>query len=247
MNRNFKIIIEYDGTNYHGWQRQPQDNTLQSEIESALARITGQAVLLFASGRTDAGVHALGQVASFSCDTRLDADVFTKALNSLLPDDIVIRHCAEVASDFHARFNAKRKTYQYRILNRPVGTAVNRHFCWHIKKKLNLAQMETACRFLVGTHDFKAFQGQGSDVTDTVRCIFKAGFTTDESQIIFEIQGSGFLRYMVRNIVGSLVDVGLEKITPPEFEQVLLSRNRKNAGITAPAQGLFLVDVLYED
>ena len=247
MNKNFKIIIEYDGSAYHGWQRQPEDISIQSVIENALARICGQHVSLIGSGRTDAGVHAMGQVANFCVNTRHTEDVFLKALNSLLPEDIVIKSCEEMNIDFHARFAAKRKLYQYRILNHPIPTALFRNFAWHIKKPLDLFRMQEACRHLIGSHDFKAFQGQGSDVNDTIRRIFRAALSRKDRQIIFEIEGDGFLRYMVRNIVGSLVDVGLEKSTPEAFKEILLSRDRTCAGVTAPAQGLFLMAVNYDE
>ena len=246
MNKNFKIIIEYDGGAYHGWQRQPEDNSIQSEIEKALMAMTGEAISVTGSGRTDAGVHAYGQVANFICDTKHTAAVFLKALNSILPQDITIKSCEEIPRDFHARFAAKRKTYQYRILNQTVPPAIFRHYFWHIKKHLNVSLMQDACRHLIGTHDFKAFQGQGSDVKDTVREIYRADLSQKDNQIIFEIEGNGFLRYMVRNIVGSLVDVGLEKLTPEAFHTVLLAKDRTQAGITAPALGLFLMDVKYE-
>ena len=239
-------MIEYDGTAYHGWQRQPKDNSIQSEIETALHTMTGEAVPVTGSGRTDAGVHAYGQVANFTCDTHHTAGVFLKALNSLLPHDITIRSCEEIPLDFHARFAAKRKIYQYRIDNQPVPPALFKNFFWHIKKPLNLSLMQRAAVYLLGTHDFKAFQGQGSDVKDTIRDIYRADLCKKGHQVIFEIEGNGFLRYMVRTIMGSLVDVGLERITPEDFNTILLSKDRATAGITAPAKGLFLMEVKYK-
>jgi tRNA pseudouridine38-40 synthase len=246
VNNNFKIIVEYDGTAYHGWQRQATDNSIQSEIEKALSIITGQAITLTGSGRTDAGVHALGQTANFRCDSPLTAHVFQKALNSLLPKDIVIRSCIAVDSEFHSRFGAKRKIYQYRILNHSVPTAIFRQYAWHIRKPLDLSKMQAACGYLIGLHDFKAFQGQGSEVKDTVRHIFRADLFTKDDFFIFTIEGNGFLRYMVRNIVGCLVDVGLEKLPPEGLNDILLSMDRTRAGVTAPARGLFLVSVHYD-
>lgn len=244
--KNFKITIEYDGSAYHGWQRQADDGTIQGEIENALMTMTGKKITLTGSGRTDAGVHAMGQEANFKCDTLLSAEAFHKGLNSLLPDDIVIRSCETVPEKFHARYDAKSKTYHYRILNQPLPSAVFRKYAWHIRKKLDLDAMQTALCRIVGTHDFKAFEGSGSPRPDSIRCIMDAKIEkTDEGYLIFKIEGNGFLRFMVRNIVGTLVDVGLGKITPDDFKRILASKDRNLAGITAPPHGLFLMHVTY--
>ena len=245
MDKNFRLVIEYDGTNYHGWQRQASDNSIQSEIEAALAKMTGSPVKLIGSGRTDAGVHAFGQSANFCCNTRLSAEAFQKGLNSLLPGDIVIKTCFEAEADFHARFAARGKTYQYRIYNAVVPSALCLRYSWHIRRKLDMAAMRKAAGILLGSHDFKAFQGQGSEVFDTVREIYKSDFTSGDDRIIFEIRGNGFLRYMVRNIVGTLVDIGMGKKTEEDFQEILNSGDRNRAGITAPPQGLFLMEVIY--
>ena len=245
MERNLKLTIEYDGSNYHGWQRQAIDNTLQAEIEKALAIIIREPIRLTGAGRTDAGVHAFGQVANFHCKTKLSPTDFQNALNSLLPGDIVIKECSEALEAFHSRFDAKGKIYQYRIYNTPVPSALLRRYSWHIRKKLNLGVMEEAAKHLLGIHDFAAFQGQGSEVKDTVRHIQRAEFALKKELVYFEIQGSGFLRYMVRNIVGTLVETGLEKKSPGDFHEILLSKDRAKAGVTAPARGLFLMNVLY--
>ena len=209
--------------------------------------MTRQAVTLSASGRTDAGVHALGQAAHFACATTLEPEDFHKGLNSLLPDDIVIKTCEHVPDTFHARYDAGRKTYRYRILNRVVPTAVDRRYVWHIRKALQIEAMRAAARHLVGRHDFKAFEGTGSPRTSTVRTIVWADLKKEaEGYLIFEIAGDGFLRYMVRNIVGTLVEVGRGKITPEGFRAILASRDREQAGATAPPQGWFLVAVDYE-
>jgi len=243
---NFKITIEYDGSAYHGWQRQTMDRTIQGEIETALMTMAGNRVALTGSGRTDAGVHAYNQVANFQCETQLTPGVFQKGLNSLLPEDIVITSCEVVPEKFHAQYDAKSKTYHYRILNRPIPVAISRQYAWHIRKELDLDAMRSALRFIVGTHDFKAFEGSGSPRADTIRCIINADlFKTDDGYVVLKIEGDGFLRFMVRNIVGTLVDVGLGKITPDDFKQILVSRDRNLAGITAPAHGLFLMTVRY--
>jgi len=243
---NFKITIEYDGSAYHGWQRQTMDRTIQGEIETALMTMAGNRVALTGSGRTDAGVHAYNQVANFQCETQLTPGVFQKGLNSLLPEDIVITSCEVVPEKFHAQYDAKSKTYHYRILNRPIPVAISRQYAWHILKELDLDAMRSALRFIVGTHDFKAFEGSGSPRADTIRCIINADlFKTDDGYVVLKIEGDGFLRFMVRNIVGTLVDVGLGKITPDDFKQILVSRDRNLAGITAPAHGLFLMTVRY--
>jgi len=246
METKFKLVIEYDGTAYHGWQRQAADRSIQAEIEKALAVMTRLEISLAASGRTDAGVHALGQVAHFACDTSITAEAFLKGLNSLLPADIVIRSCENVPADFHARYDARRKTYRYRILNRSVPTAVDNRFVWHLRQPLNFEAMQAAAAHVVGEHDFKAFEGTGSPRSSTVRKIFRAEFLREAAEyLIFEIEGDGFLRYMVRNVVGTLVEVGRSRITPEDFKAILESRDREQAGATAPPQGLFLVSVDY--
>ena len=246
MIKNFKILLEYDGTHYHGWQRQKEDRTIQEEIEKAVLTITGQRVSLIGSGRTDAGVHAYAQAANFKCSTNLDARDLMGGLNSTTPDDIVITSCELVDESFHARYNAKSKTYVYKILNRPKPAAINRQYVWHIKKALNVKAMRTAISHLIGSHDFKAFEGAGSPRSHTTRCVVKAGLNQDESgYLVFEIEADGFLRFMVRNIVGTLVKVGLEKISPDDFKRIMDSKDRTRAGATAPPHGLYLLAVKY--
>lgn len=246
--QNFKLVIEYDGTGYHGWQRQKHHRTIQEEIETALRTMTRQRVTLHGSGRTDAGVHALGQVASFRCDTRLTAGTFLKGLNSLLADDIVIRSCETVSPDFHARFSARGKTYHYRILNRPLAVAIGRQYAWFIRSGLDTDAMQEAAAHLTGRHDFRAFEGAGSPRSHTVRHLREARFIAQgEGYSTFRISGDGFLRYMVRNIVGTLVETGTGKRSPEEFREVLRSGDRNLAGPTAPAHGLFLMHVNYEE
>ena len=246
MLKNFKLTIEYDGSAHQGWQRQTNGITIQGEIEKALMTMTGKKVVLIGSGRTDAGVHAFGQVANFHCDTALSPEVFQKGLNSLLPEDIVIKKCKQVPEKFHARYDVKSKTYCYRILNRTLPAAIFRQYAWHIPKKLEPDTMRYALRYIIGTHDFKAFEGAGSPRANTTRSVLNADFIKmDDGYLFFEIEGDGFLRFMVRNIVGTLVDVGLGKITPDDFNKILLSKDRNLASMTAPAHGLFLMQVKY--
>jgi len=246
MLNNFSLTIEYDGTAYNGWQRQKTGRTIQGEIENAISVMTRQKVTLTGAGRTDAGVHALGQVANFVCDTMLEPGVFIKGLNSLLPGDIIIKDCVPARQKFHSRYDAKSKIYNYRILNREIPSAIGRHYTWFIRKKIDVDAMQKAAFHLVGTHDFKAFEGTGSPRKSSIRCVLRADVLLKKNDlIVFEIEADGFLRFMVRNIVGTLVCVGLGKLKSDDFKGILESRDRGNAGITAPPQGLFLVEVKY--
>jgi tRNA pseudouridine38-40 synthase len=244
---NFKITIEYDGSGFHGWQRQKEHRTVQEEIEKALHTVTRQKIAVIGSGRTDAGVHALGQVASFKCHTRLSPGTIQKALNSLLPDAVVIRECKPAAPTFHARYDAMRKTYRYRILNHPLAVAVGRQYAWHLRPPLDLDAMRGAAAILLGRHDFSAFEGAGSPRSHAVRQVLRAYIDREEKAefLAFDIEADGFLRFMVRNIVGTLVLVGRGKISGADFEEILRSKERKRAGATAPPHGLFLVCVRY--
>lgn len=243
---NFKLIVEYDGTAYHGWQRQTSDRTVQGEIEKALGIMTRKSIRLAGSGRTDAGVHAICQTASFTSDAGFSPEIYLKGLNSLLPDDILIKACESVDLSFHARYDARSKMYRYRILNRDLPSVMERHYVWHIRRRLNLEAMQKAAAFLVGEHDFKAFEGTGSPRSSTVRHVIRAAMReTKDSLILFDIEAEGFLRYMVRNIVGTLVDVGKSRIPPEDVKRIILSRDRNQAGATAPARGLFLMKVNY--
>jgi tRNA pseudouridine38-40 synthase len=244
--RNFKINIEYDGSRYCGWQRQNHDPTIQETIEQSLVKMTGQKISVTGSGRTDAGVHAYGQVANFKCETKMNAEDFQGGLNSLTPDDIIVTCCNEVEYEFHARYKAKSKQYSYRILNRLNPAAIGRQYAWHIRNELNLEAMRVAISYLIGKHDFKAFEGAGSPRSHTIRWVMAANlYRENEDNVIFEIEADGFLRFMVRNIVGTLIDVGKGKITPDKFKHILDSKDRTQAGATAPAHGLFLKEVKY--
>ncbi len=246
MTKNFKLIIEYDGSLYHGWQRQKDDRSIQGEIEKALQKMTTNRVTVIGSGRTDAGVHAEGQVASFKCDTRLEPEALLNGLNSLLAEDTVIKVCEQVSSSFHARFDAKSKIYHYKILNRPTPAAIGRKYSWLIRKSLNQDAMRAAISHIIGHHDFKAFEGTGSPRQHTTRQVYSADLIEQQSGLlVFHIEADGFLRYMVRNIVGTLVDVGMQKLTSDDFKSILDSKDRSQASATAPAHGLTLVKVIY--
>jgi tRNA pseudouridine38-40 synthase len=236
MHKNFKLVIEYDGTEYHGWQRQKGDATIQGTIESAIKVMTDQAVILIGSGRTDAGVHSLGQVASFRVD----------GLNSLLPPDIIIKDVEQVSDHFHARYDCKGKCYQYHILNREIPSSIHRRFVWHIRQPLRIDNMREALSCLRGRHDFSAFEATGNVRKNAVRIVSDIGLDAyEEGRLVFRISADGFLRYMVRNIVGTLVDVGRGRLSPEAFHEIFLSKNRANASATAPPHGLFLTHVFY--
>ena len=243
--RSIKLTIEYDGTEYHGWQVQPNVRTVQGVMEGKLAQITGERVRLIASSRTDAGVHALGQVANFKTQSSLDARSFLNALNSLLPEDIRIKEVEEVDESFHARFGARGKMYEYRIFNGEVPSPFYRHFSWFIRGTLDLARMREAAMKLVGRHDFSSFCSSGSMHVTPIREIYGINVGGRGGIVFIRIEANAFLKQMVRNIVGTLVDVGRRKLTPSQFGRILEARDRQRAGIAAPARGLFLVRVNY--
>ncbi len=244
--RNFKLTIEYDGTHYHGWQVQPNGSSIQQEIETAIEVMTRRKVKLLGSGRTDAGVHALGQVANFTCATAITPKAFHKGLNSILPDDIVVRQVEEVSLDFHARYDALSKRYRYYILNQPLPSAIKRYHTWWIRSPLDLSAMREGMTHIAGERDFKAFEGAGSPRSTTIRRVIGIDVTQPAaSTVAIDIHATGFLRYMVRNIVGTLVDVGLNKIPPDQIKTILDSQDRSKASATAPASGLFLMEVYY--
>ena len=244
--RNIKLLIEYDGTSYLGWQIQPKGPTIQGMIEEKLLLLTGETTHLVGSGRTDAGAHALGQVANFKTQSKMDAVSIQKALNSLLPSDMVIRKVEEADERFNARKGAKSKVYEYRILNRPLRSAFHLGYAWHIRQKLDLESMKRAARSLLGEHDFSSFRSVGTPTRTSVRRIIRAEWKRGRDGFIrFEIEASGFLKQMVRAIVGTLIEVGRGKISIEEFRRIVDSKDRKMAGPTAPAHGLFLKEVKY--
>jgi tRNA pseudouridine38-40 synthase len=244
--RNIKLLIEYDGTNYQGWQVQPKGPTIQGILEEKLELLTGEPIQLFGSGRTDSGVHALGQVAHFKTQSRMDIRTIQRALNSLLTPDIVIQKVEEVDEGFHARKHSKSKIYEYRILNRNLRTAFYHGYVWHIPQRLNLTEMKKATQSLVGEHDFAAFRTVGSPTRTTVRRVIRAEWKRRRDGLIrFEIEANGFLKQMVRSIVGTLVEIGKGKMKATDLRKILNSKDRREAGPTAPAQGLFLKEVKY--
>ncbi len=245
--RQIKLVIEYDGTNYHGWQIQPQVRTIQEEISKKISQMTGEEITLLGAGRTDAGVHAWGQVACFKTNSQIPLEGFHRGLNSLLPPDIVVKSVEEVAENFHPQFSARRKIYQYVILNQRIPSAVYRHFSWHVPFPLNLSAMQKAAACLIGRRDFSSFQAADDEPTQPVREIFRAQWSVRaEIFLDFFIEADGFLKHMVRNIVGTLVDVGRGKISVKDFQNIIEAKDRRLAGMTAPPQGLFLVAIKYD-
>lgn len=244
--RNFKLVLEYDGSNYHGWQWQQGVLTIQEVLESRLAVMLKGPIRVRASGRTDAGVHAKGQVVSFYARTVLHPEEILRGLNSLLPPDIVILEAEEMPHSFHARFSASSKIYEYHILNRRLPSALERHFAWHIRQTLTAGPMADCLKSIIGLHDFSAFMASGSSVTSTERFLLRAFLDRpDEDHLVFVLQANGFLRHMVRNLVGTLVEIGKGKLSVEGFWDILQSKDRRRAGMTAPAHGLCLSAVLY--
>lgn len=248
MSRVIRITLAYDGTDYVGWQRQSEGVSVQGLLEDALRPIEGAAVTVQGAGRTDAGVHALGQVASFRLTASIETETVARALNAVLPPDVRVLDAREASDDFHARFSATGKTYEYRIVNGPVASPFVRRYVWHVIPRINLAAMRTASQVLVGTHDFAAFQGAGTSVASserTVRRLEWRGGEEADNPLVMEIEGDGFLRHMVRNIAGTLVEIGLGRWPAGDMHRILTSRDRHQAGTTAPPSGLFLTRVLY--
>ena len=243
--RNIKLTIEYDGKDFNGWQKQPTKLNIQGTIEQAIKQITGEEVQLDASGRTDAGVHAFGQVANFKTNSQIPIDKFAIAINSKLKRSIVIKKAEEVDERFHSRLNCKKKTYRYVINNTPEGTAIYRNLETHIPQKLNVEKMKEAVKFFEGEHDFKAFKSSGGSVKTTIRTIYKTKIKKENERIEIELTGNGFLYNMVRIIAGTLVDVGLGKIETNQIPEIIESKDRQKAGKTLPAHGLYLVKVEY--
>ena len=244
--RNIKLTIEYDGKDFNGWQKQPTKLNIQGTIERARKQITGEEVQLNASGRTDAGVHAFGQVANFKTNSQIPIEKFAIAINSRLKRSIVIKKVEEVDERFHSRLNCKKKTYRYIINNSPEGTAIYRNLETHIPQKLDVEKMKKAVKYFEGEHDFKAFKASGTSSKSSVRTIYKAEVYKEGDRIFIELTGNGFLYNMVRIIAGTLVDVGVGKIKPDEIPEIIKMQKRENAGKTLPPNGLYLLRVMYE-
>lgn len=245
--RRIHLTVEYDGTNYAGWQRQENAPTVQETLETALKRLTGETRCVHGASRTDAGVHALGQSAHFDTDSRIPADKFSFALNTMLPPDIRVTKSEEADGDFHARFSGKGKRYRYRIHAAPHACALERRTTAHVIYPLDAEKMRAEAQTLIGTHDFAAFAASGSVVKDTVRTIWRADVEQRGSEIELIVEGSGFLYNMVRIIAGTLIGVGSGKLAPGAFERAIQSGSRLDLGVTAPAHGLTLMKVFYTE
>lgn len=244
--KNIKLIIEYDGTNYSGWQNQDNAITVQEIIEKSIGQVTGERVRLIGSGRTDRGVHAFGQVANFLTSSTIPGEKFKIVLNNFLPEDIAIVSSTEVDMDFHSRFSAKRKRYKYVIYNGDMPSPIYRNYSLYYKYELNIDRMKEAAEYLIGQHDFESFMNKGSVVKDTIRTINEITIGKQGDFIEITIEGNAFLKYMVRNIVGTLIVIGNKRKNPKDILKILEAKNRDWAGKTAAACGLFLEKVYYD-
>ena len=243
--RNLRLDICYDGTRYRGWQRLAGvENTVQGKLEQTLSRILGEHIEISGSGRTDAGAHAVGQVANFHCESQMPAQEILSQLRRYLPEDIGIYSCREASERFHARLNAKTKTYRYRIWNAETPCVFQRRFVAVLPEKLDLRAMERAAEYLLGEHDFSAFCAAKSKKKSTVRRIDAISITREGDELCFDVTGNGFLYNMVRILVGTLVEVGLRKRSADSIPE-LFGGSRSNAGVLMPAQGLCLMEVTY--
>ncbi len=246
MTKNFKLSIEYDGTPFFGWQIQKNEKSVQGEIEKILSIILNQTIKIYGSGRTDAGVHAFGQVANFHAHTKLTPMDIKKGVNSLIKHPIVIHDCCLVDADFHSQYCAVSKEYHYFILNRNDPCAIGRSYQWHIRQPLDISVMNQCCREITGVYDFKSFENTGSPRSSSIREVFSASVCQlEDSRLVFKIIASGFLKNMVRNLIGTIVFTGLNRMTIDAFVKIREARDRSQAAPTAPACGLFLKAVNY--
>ncbi len=249
--RNIRLALAYDGTDFHGWQRQPVAPTVQGCLEDAIQKLTGASAPVCGSGRTDAGVHALHQVANFHTASSIPCPNLVTALNDLLPPSVRVKAAEEAAPTFHARYAVRSKTYRYRILQTPVGSPFVGRFVYHHPYPLDRGRMAQAARLLQGEHDFTSFAARDTqndeDTKSMVRVIFRSRLLWRPRTLllVYEVTGNGFLHHMVRNIVGTLLEVGRGKLAPPDVLRILAARDRTQAGPTAPAQGLCLLKVDY--
>lgn len=253
MIKNVLMTIEYDGTGFSGWQIQPESRTVQGELQKALKKICGQDIKLDGTSRTDAGVHALGQRASFKGDFGIPVEKLAYVMNNMLPGDIKIKEVKEMPLDFHARFDAKGKKYIYKIMNCAEKDVFKRNFYYYFDKPLDLDKMKAAAGYLVGTHDFASFMAMGSTPQQTtVRTIYSyevESFAKADGaeEILLEVKGDGFLYNMVRIMTGTIVEAGMGKIKPEDVTDIILAKDRSRAGRTAPPQGLYLGEIYYTD
>ena len=245
--RNIRLTVCYDGTAYSGFQRQtPPVIAVQNVLERTLAKVFGDSIELAAAGRTDAGVHAYGQVVNFFTDGKIPTERIVPAVNGLLPSDIVILDASEAPRDFSARHSAKAKTYLYRIKNSPLPDPFTRNYAWHIRRPIDLAIIDQALAFIRGEHDFSSFRSSGGAVMSPVRTMYEATCRKDSDFIELRFRANGFLYHQVRNIVGTLAEVGLGKLSPQDFSRILAARDRRLAPPPAPPGGLYLFSVEYE-
>ena len=240
-----KLVLEYDGTSYAGWQRQPDQLTIQEAIERAIRQVSQATVSIVGAGRTDSGVHARGQVASFRTELDWPASSWTRALNAVLPKDIAVRSSSLMDYRFHAQHDARGKLYTYRILHRSARPTIDRAFAWHIFKPLNDVAMQQAAAMLIGLRDFSSFEGSLTDNTNPICHLQRLAVIRHDDQVFIEAYADRFLKHMVRAIVGTMVEVGLSKRAPDSLTEVLLARDRSAAGRTAPPHGLYLMRVDY--
>lgn len=240
----YRLVVEYDGTDFHGWQLQPGARTVQGELEAAAERVFGVAVRVAAAGRTDAGVHAAGQVVAFSAERVIEPRTVRRALNFHTGGDLAVCDVEWVGDDFDPRRHAASRRYLYRIWNRPEGSPFWRRYAWFVPRPLEVEAMQRAAAQLVGEHDFTSFQGAGCDAEHARRRVLGSTLTVDGPLLTYEIEATAFLRHMVRNIVGTLVEIGLAQ-READLGALLAARDRTRAGATAPARGLCLVEVRY--
>jgi len=243
--KTIRLTIEYDGTDFVGWQIQPNGRSVQETLEGALGRVLGSAVRIHSAGRTDAGVHARGMTAHFETERDLPLVAYREGVNRFLPSDVAVREAAEAPADFHARFDAQGKWYRYAIYCAPVRSPLQGRSAWHLRSFLDLAAMRRAAQAFVGRHDFAAFRSAGCDARTTVREVFSVELVQQGELLFVDVRGGGFLRNMVRVMVGTLVEIGMGRRPESDVSQLLLAGCRQKAGRTAPAQGLCLMEVWY--
>ena len=245
--KRIKLVVAYDGTNYCGWQVQPNGETIEGVLNRALSELLGEDIKVTGASRTDSGVHSLGNVAVFDTETRIPPEKISYALNQRLPEDIVVQDSCQVAEDFHPRHCNSRKTYEYRILNRTFAMPTRRLDTYFFYRKLDLDAMKQAASYIEGTHDFKSFCSANSPVEDTVRTVYFLHVEKQDDIISIRVQGSGFLYNMVRILAGTLIQVGLGDIKPEDIPGILEAKNRSAAGPTAPAHGLTMIGIEFLD
>jgi len=243
--RNLKLTIQYEGTDFEGWQYQPQKRTVQGVIQGAIKAVTKQEHTIVGAGRTDAGVHAINQVANFKTTCPILPENLRRGLNSILPRDVYIKDITEVPLSFHARYSAKAKIYEYRILQRKEPDVFLRRYMWHVFHPLRPDFLKTCLECLIGEHDFSSFSASGSSVKSFVRKMYDASLIVDGDIFIFRFKANGFLRHMVRNIVGTIIQLDVKNKDVDELIKIMEKKDRRAAGITAPPQGLYLVEVIY--